>query len=201
MSSLTKPVLVLNKSWLPVNTISVEKAINMLFSCYANGEPKAKIIEAENFSQLTWSDWSKLRPKEGEDYIAGANYFLKVPEVILLTRYNKLPKTKANFSRKEIFKRDNYTCQVCSKKVDGFTGSIDHLIPKSRSGKTEWTNCCVMCVPCNGKKANRTLEEAGMKLLKIPIKPKLNFFRNEIKPLKSWENFISEVYWNTELQN
>lgn len=199
MSILTRPVLVLNKGWTPIRTVSVEEAIKKLTSTYKNGEPKAKVILAESYSQYTWDDWSKLKPANDEDFIRTSSIFIKVPEVIFYTRYDKLPKAKVTFSRRAIFLRDEGICQYCSKKIPT-EWTLDHINPRSLGGITEWRNVCLCCVFCNRKKANRTLKQAGMKLLKEPTVPKATLFKgNIVKPLKSWSAFLSETYWTVPL--
>ncbi len=206
MSALSNRVLVLNKSWTPIGTISVKRAIIVLFSYENNGEPKAKIVEPESYSQYTWEDWSQLRPKDGEDRIMSANMEFKVPEVIVLTKYDKFPKPRTQFSRRELYKRDNNTCMYCGCKPGTAELTIDHIIPKSRirpgECATTWENTVLCCVSCNRKKANRTPEEAGMKLLCKPVKPKFSLIRGEVtKPLKSWTQFLGELYWQIPLQD
>ncbi len=199
MSVLTRPVLVLNKGWTPINTVSVESAIRKLASTYKNGEPKAKVVLPESYTQFTWDDWSKLKPADGEDFIRTTSVFIKIPEVIFLTRYDRLPKPKVTFSRKAIFLRDDGICQYCSKKIPT-EWTLDHIVPRSLGGITEWKNCCLCCVNCNRKKANRTLKQSGMTLLKEPTKPKATLFKgNILKPLDSWKSFITEIYWNIPL--
>lgn len=104
--------LVLNKNWAPVSAISLEDAITKVFSTYDDGTPKARIIEPESYTAMTWDDWSKIRPTVDEDKIAGSNIFFRIPEIILLSRYEKLPKPKVNFSRRTLYKRDKLTCFI-----------------------------------------------------------------------------------------
>ena len=198
MSVLTKNrCLVLNKSWTPVGTVNLERAIIMLFSTYENGVPKARVIDPESYQTMTWDDWSKLKPLATDEVIRGANVMFKIPEVILLSRYDKLPNPKVHFSRRNLFKRDGQICQYCQKKFPAPELTIDHVNPRSRGGLTSWENCVLACVDCNSKKANRTPEEAGMKLRKQPKKPHGKLIRYDgLKRVKSWEAFLGEAYWN-----
>src|SRR5437870_761778 len=108
--------LVLNKNWAPVGTVTLERAIIMLFSTYANNEPKARVIEPSSYQAFTWDDWSKLKPELTDEVIRSANMAFKIPEIILLSRYEKLPKPKVHFSRRTLYKRDDMTCQYCGCK-------------------------------------------------------------------------------------
>jgi 5-methylcytosine-specific restriction endonuclease McrA len=197
-----RKVLVLNKSWSPVNIVPLKEAIGMLFP--ENGEtPRARIIDAANdFMTFTWDDWSKIRPNEGEDVIRGIGRDFRIPEVILLTVYDKTAKRKVRFSRRAIYKRDNYQCMYCGGMPGTEELTIDHVLPRCLGGQTTWLNCVVACVKCNSRKDAKTIKQAGMKLLKEPTKPKFDLFAVERKVVpKSWTNFLSESYWSVELQN
>lgn len=206
----SKKVLVLNKLWTAIDTCSLADAIVLLFGEFKykleDGsiatEPKAKIVDPyTNFNTYTWEDWSKLKPKKNEETIRTYREEFRIPEVILLSRYDRVPVAKMHFNRRSLFKRDDYKCQYCGCSPGSGELTIDHIVPKSRNGKTTWTNCVLSCVKCNSKKANRTPEEANMKLLKVPKKPKFNISCLEKTIPQSWEHFLSEVYWNTELDN
>lgn len=196
-----REVLVLNKGWTAVGIVSLERAIVMLFSTYKDGTPKAKIIDPQDFQQYQWSDWSAMKPKDGEEKLATARADFRIPEVILLSRYEKLPQQKANFSRRTLFRRDNFQCQYCGCKPGSGELTLDHIQPKSRGGKTTWENIVCACVNCNARKADRTPDEAGMKLRTTPRKPTLPICRRHAQKCASWKHFLSEVYWEVELEN
>lgn len=106
-------VLVLNKNWQPIEIASLQDALTKVINTYNNGKPKAHIIDCANdFQTMTWDDWSKIKPQEGERICRSVNASYRVPEVIQLTKYDKLPHRKVQFSRRVIYKRDNYTCFV-----------------------------------------------------------------------------------------
>jgi 5-methylcytosine-specific restriction endonuclease McrA len=200
---LNKEVLVLNKSWVPVKTTTLDHAICLAYSTYKNGEPKAKIIETEDinkFQEYTWNDWSKIKPKEGEITISSANQIYRIPLVIRLTHYDKLPKKIVKFSRKAIYTRDGGKCLYCGIKVSQ-EWTLDHILPKSRGGATTWENICLCCLKCNMKKGSKTAQEANMKLRSKPAKPKPDFIYKQLAKCDSWESFISTVYWNVELES
>lgn len=175
----------------------------MLFSTYEDdGQPKARIIEPESYAALTWEDWSKLKPLATDEKIASANMFFRIPEIILLSRYEKLPKPKVQFSRRTLYKRDRMTCQYCGCQPGGEELTIDHVTPRSKGGETTWENCVLACVKCNRRKADKTLQESGLKLIKHPKKPEVALFKYDtVKPVKSWQAFLGECYWNVELRN
>jgi 5-methylcytosine-specific restriction endonuclease McrA len=202
MSVLTqRKVLVGNKGWSPIAIVTVERAICLVCSTYNDGEPKAKIVDPTGeFRLYTWEDWSKLIPNEGEACIRSAKASFRIPEIVILTRYNKLPNQRVHFSRRTIYKRDGNQCQYCGAKPGTPELSIDHVLPRSRGGMTTWENCVLACTRCNKRKADRIPEECNMKLLKKPTKPKYSFFKGEYQ-CKSWETLLGAAYWLTELEN
>jgi 5-methylcytosine-specific restriction endonuclease McrA len=98
----------------------------------------------------------------------------KIPTALVLVEYVRVPYRKAYVTKKNVLRRDNYTCQYCGCRVSFKTGTIDHVLPSSRGGKNDWSNLTTSCRKCNSKKANRTPNEAGMKLLSVPKAPEID---------------------------
>jgi len=198
---LDNPTLVLNKGWSPINVIPVHRAICLTFS------EKAQIIDPLlGFQQFTWNDWANMVPNKDEKSIkAGKDIRFRIPEVILLNKYDKLHNRKVNFCRRELYRRDEFQCQYCGARPGAKELSVDHIHPRSLGGKTTWENCVVSCMKCNAKKANMTLQECKMTLMNVPVRPKHNLYhgqrKNMPKSWKSWESLISEAYWEIELDN
>lgn len=194
--------LVLNKNWRAIGTVSLEDAITKVFSTYNDGTPKAHIIEPESYQTFTWADWAKIQPDVNEEKISTVNMAFRIPEIIVLSKYEKMPKPKVHFSRRTLYKRDKMQCQYCGCKPGSEELTIEHVIPRSKGGLTTWENCVLACVACNRKKADKTPAQAGMKLLREPKKPDFNLYRFETyKPVKSWQAFLGEAYWSVELEN
>jgi len=124
-----------------------------------------------------------------------------VPEVITLTRFSKLPTATVPFSRRNLFKRDRYTCQYCNKRPRQDELTIDHVVPRSHGGGSTWENCVLACIDCNHRKADRTPKQAHLTLKQEPLRPKWNpvYSRYETR-YESWAKFISDAYWNAELE-
>src|SRR5262249_1038324 len=127
-----------------------------------------------------WEEWLELAPAEGAPTIRTARVRLCVPEVVALQHYDQLPLASGNFSRRNVAKRDHYTCQYCGAQpgVAGLT--IDPAGPRSQGGPANWTNWVAACLRCNARKADRTPERAGMRLRKLPTRP-------EWKPYGTWQ--------------
>lgn len=92
----------------------------------------------------------------------------KLPLHVVLKKYVNIPYREVSTSRKNIFKRDDYTCQYCEIKLDSETATVDHVLPRCRGGKHEWQNVVTCCLKCNRKKGDKTPNEANMPLRKTP---------------------------------
>lgn len=111
-----------------------------------------------------------------------------LPKAIRLKNYIRVPRIKVYLSRKNIHRRDNYTCQYCGKSVPQEKATIDHVLPRSRGGKNTWENLVCSCVNCNVKKGDCTPKEANMPLLCSPREPKyLN--TQEVKLPSIWSRW------------
>lgn len=183
---------------MAIGIITLDKAIKKVVSTYKDGTPKARIIDCLNDFQLfSWEDWLQLSPSENEEGMRSVNAIFRIPEVIQYTRYDKLPKTRLNYNRSAVYKRDNHSCQYCGEQKTRSELSLDHVVPRCQGGVTSWENVVVACTKCNSKKAGRTPKEAKMKLLNVPQKPNYNFFYDEVK-IKSWEQFLKNCTWNID---
>ncbi len=192
---LQRPSLVLNRNWQPVNVATVARSLVLLWN------ESARVVDPASFQLYTWEDWSRLRPRAGEAFIQAVRQRLRVPEVIVLAEYDRLPQAGVSFSRRNIFKRDHYACQYCGVQPGSQELTIDHIVPRSRGGLTNWENCVLACVACNKRKADRTLAQVGMKLHRTPTRPNWKpFYARHSVRCESWSKFLSEAYWNVALE-
>ncbi len=194
-------VLVLNKHFIACNVTTWRRAIQLVYLDRAN-------VVDEEYRVYNFKDWCELSQMM-EDCPAGFIHTFKlkiaIPEVIMLKFYDKIQFEEPKLTRKNIYEHYGYRCCYCGKKFSSEELNIDHIIPRSRGGKTEWNNIVTSCIKCNLKKGNLTPDEAGMKLLIKPHKPqskiKLSFVLNSnIKIRSSWQKFIDHLYWNIELE-
>lgn len=193
---LNRPTLVLNRNWQPVGIATVSRTLVKLW----NGT--ARVVDPNDYQIYSWSDWSALQPDDDEPFIQTTSLRLRVPEVITLTKYDRVPNRSVAFSRRNLFKRDKFTCQYCQKRPGSEELTIDHVTPRSHGGATTWENCVVACVDCNSRKANRTPEQARMPLKRDPAQPRWKPVYASIGiRIDSWSKFVSEVYWNVELES
>ncbi len=192
---LQRPALVLNRNWQPVNVATVGRAMVLLWN------ESAQVVDPADYRLYDWADWSRMSPAVGEPFIQSVRQRLRVPEVIVLASYNQLPNGAVSFSRRNIFKRDHFACQYCGRQPGAGELTIDHVVPRSRGGVSTWENCVLACIDCNKRKADRTLVQSGLKLAKPPVRPKWQprYARHSVR-IASWAKFVSEAYWNIELE-
>lgn len=149
-------VLTLSPNYEPIGTISWKKAISLVFM--------NKVQTLEEYDQ----------------YISSPSTSIKIPSVVVLKTNNWKRINSVRFSRKNVWLRDEGCCQYCGKNVSIHTFTIDHVHPKCYGGKTTWDNVVVSCYNCNQKKGEKTLKEAGIKLINVPKKPTRLPFINEV---------------------
>jgi 5-methylcytosine-specific restriction endonuclease McrA len=157
-------------------------------------------VDPQTYQLFNWEDWSRLEPSDDQAFIQAVTQRFCVPEIVALVNFDRIPASSVTFSRRNLFKRDRYTCQYCGSQPVADELTIDHVIPRSQGGQSTWTNCVLACVDCNHKKADRTPDQARMRLRKAPIRPGWNpvYSRHSVR-MDSWQKFISEAYWNAEL--
>jgi 5-methylcytosine-specific restriction endonuclease McrA len=185
-------VLVLNRSWQAIHVKSPLEAMTMMYSDTAT----ALDIRGEDYMvPLKWQDWVKLPVEnESDDFIQTVRGNIKIPKVLVLCNYNKVPRKRPKFSPKAVWDRDEGTCQYTGRKLTPQEANIDHVIPRSRGGKTDWSNCVLTHKEVNSQKADRTPEEAGLKLIKKPQDPKelpSTFYIRNKHNVREWDLFLN----------
>ncbi len=142
-------MLVLNATYEPLSVVSIKRAVVLLL------KEKAELLEA------------------AETTLRARGIAMPVPLVIRMVYYVRIPRAMAlPLSRRSIMARDQYTCQYCGATPLRADLTLDHVLPRSRGGRTEWENVVVACRVCNQKKGNRTPREAQMSLARPPRRPR-----------------------------
>jgi hypothetical protein len=160
MKSQNNKCLLLNADYMPLSIIDWKRALTWLVRYENNSRYGIDIV-----------DFYK------NDYIIGVNNKkYPIPAVARTKRFFQIKDSSITFSRKNIFLRDQYTCQYCNQTFENKQLTYDHVIPKSKwyhndGSPTTWTNIVTACVNCNRKKGNRTPKQANMPLYNLPIKP------------------------------
>lgn len=189
---LERPVLVLNRYWQPVHTCSVRRSLHLL--CTGN----AQVVQVggdERFKTHDLASWIGFSASsDEEDKIHGARIALLVPKVIVLAWYDRMPRLEVKFTRRNVFLRDQFTCQYCAKVLPEAQLNLDHVMPRDKGGRTTWDNIVTSCFRCNTRKANKLPVEAGMLPKSKPHAPRW-------RPLFGLqENGLADESWHHFLQ-
>lgn len=168
METRGRKVLILNQDYSALTICSVKKAFILIY-----------LNKAELVSQ---ADGMALRT---------VSLAYPMPSIIRLFSYVSLPYKGVMLSRQNVFKRDGHTCQYCGATKDL---TLDHVIPRSRGGRSHWNNLVSACKRCNSRKGDRTPEEADMPLKKQPFKPSFVMFLRDFSdhPEKDWEPYLGK---------
>jgi len=157
----------------------------------------AKSIDSD-FVSYTLEDWvEKSKELIHHKKIRTVSFEIAVPDIIVLTHYDRLPMREVKFTRQNVFQRDKYICQYCGLKFKMHELTKDHIIPRSRNGKNSWNNIVTCCFSCNHKKSDRTPAEARMKLIHLPTTP--NWFNpltklvNHPRLKPAWKDFLEKT--------
>lgn len=193
MNHLTREtVLVLNRNWQAIHVKNPLEAMTMMYSDTATA---LDIRGEDHMVPLKWADWVQLPIEQGkDDFIQTVRGNIKVPKVLVLCNYDKVPRKRPKFSAKAIWERDQGICQYSGKKLTPQDANIDHVIPRSRGGRTDWGNCVLTHKEINSKKADRTPEEAGLKLIRKPQDPKelpSTFYIKNKHNVREWDMFLN----------
>lgn len=197
---MNQPVLVLNRLWQAVNVCTARRAITLLFEGRAQVVVESEDGSFQTYNFTEWRDFSSSYT--GDACVHTVSFRIRIPQVILLLMFDRQPKKEVKFTRHNIFERDKNTCQYCGRVFDRKDLNLDHVIPRDRGGPTTWENIVCSCIECNTRKGNRTPQEAGMRLIRKPKRPRWRPFVQVNLGLQlhdSWKHFIDLAYWNVEL--
>lgn len=165
-----RPVLVLNASFEPINVCAARRALVLILKGVASAEEHTPM------------------------QVHSSRNALRLPSVIRLHDYRRIPHQTRSLSRKNILMRDRYTCQYCQKVLPAGELTLDHVMPRSRGGATSWENLVACCHPCNNRKGNRTPEEANFRLLRPPKPFSLHTSRHLMRLLarsdEQWRKYL-----------
>jgi 5-methylcytosine-specific restriction endonuclease McrA len=165
---MTEAVLVLNANYEPVNVCDLRRAINLILA------EKAMLV------------------LNGRGVIHTVTHMYPRPSIIRLNLMINRPRAVVKLTRREVFRRDNYTCQYCGKHTINLT--IDHIIPRHMGGRHIWTNVVAACSSCNHHKGGRTLVEANMHLQRPAREPPASaqyIFGRHLPEYAEWEPFLA----------
>jgi 5-methylcytosine-specific restriction endonuclease McrA len=161
-------VLVLNRHWLAIDSITPAEAFGHL----ATGSARALKIEGDAMQAFDWEDWRGLPVEDGVPVVGTTRGPVRVPTVIVLSRYDRVPIHVPRLGFRALWERDGGRCQYSGRKLTPGEANIDHIIPRSRGGRDDWENCVLADRSINARKGARTPAEAGLRLLSQPRTPR-----------------------------
>lgn len=186
-------VLVLNKNYQAIAFTTFKRAVAKLYT------QRVEVIDFSNntFNNYDFSSWLEYSATSNKECLwLSDEDKIVLPPAIRSLHCDKSITRKLRVVSKNIFIRDDYLCAYCGKRFSTNNLSIDHIIPKSKKGPHTWDNLITACIPCNSKKGDRTLKEAGMSLLYQPYTPQFRLFSKEVvsrldeDTKNTWSKFI-----------
>lgn len=183
-------VLVLNRNWQAINATTPALAFGQMATDAATG---LDIRGPDWMVPVKWDDWLKLPVGEQDFSVGTARGPVRVPTVLVLSRFDRVPMKRPKFSLRHIWERDGGRCQYTGKPLGAKDGNIDHVVPRSRGGQTTWENCVLADRAVNQKKANRTPAEAGLRLARNPERPReipVTWVLRNVHEIPEWDVFL-----------
>ena len=185
---LHSTVLVLNCSFVPVHVTTARRAFTMIFQDVAR-------VVSPSYETFDFESWCNVEAN-GDEAIGTSSGAIRVPRVILLCRYDRIPRRHVRYSRLNVFARDKFTCQYCGTRPPRVQLNLDHVVPRSMGGKTTWENVVCSCVDCNRRKGGRTPQQARIKLCRVPARPRwtplMNLAAAGVR-YDEWQPFLSII--------
>lgn len=183
MELLKTKVLVINRQWQGYEETTVEAALRDMCRGACTG------IDMEFMRPVTWDEWIKLPIREGDRSIQSLRGAVRIPTVVCKAKYANMPKRKPKWSKRGVAQRDKYICQFTGEYAPD--GNLDHVLSRSRGGRDTWLNTVWAKREVNSKKADKSLEELGWKLIRKPAEPKEMPMIKLIKPRHpDWQTFL-----------
>ncbi len=203
---LDEKVLVLNRLYTAIRVISARRAFIML--CKQAAEVIA--VEEGRYHNYDFDSWAQIAALQKEfepdahTWVRTPRFDIAVPKIIRLLGYDRLPRQEVKLNRRNLYARDASRCQYCGRHFPTRELTIDHVLPRVQGGAHRWQNLVCACVKCNARKGGRTPEEAHMKLIRKPVRPRRNpvlTLRLGSAKYQSWKAFLNDAYWTVELRD
>ncbi|HMN95560.1 MAG TPA: HNH endonuclease [Phycisphaerales bacterium] len=205
-AGLDAKVLVLNRVYAAMRVIDARRAFGMLI------KEIAEVVAIEdgryvNYDFETWAEVAAFQREyepEHHDWVRTTRLVIAVPKIIRVLGYDRFPREHVKLNRRNIYARDGSRCQYCGQRFPTKELTLDHVVPRVQGGENSWTNLVCACVRCNARKGGRTPEQARMKLVRRPVRPRRNpaiAIRLGSPKYQSWRAFLDEAYWTVELRD
>ena len=195
-SVLQRPTLVLNRNWQPVNVATVARALVLVWN------ESARVVDPQDYQLYTWADWSRLRAAHRRAVHPGGPVPAAGAGGGRLERLRPAAGGRTSPSAAGTFSSGTTTpASTAAPSRAARSLTLDHVLPRSQGGVSNWENCVLACMACNKRKADRTPEQARMRLRRHPVRPTWKpLYADHSVRIESWSKFISEAYWNVTLR-
>jgi 5-methylcytosine-specific restriction endonuclease McrA len=190
-------VLVLNRFYNPINVVTARRAFILL---YKENAEAIDTLDA-GFTAYRIGDWiglsgSRYGSNGGcSEFVRTPRYAVMVPRIIRLFACASLPKHEVKFTKRNVLVRDAHRCQYCGRRQPASRLTVDHVVPRSRGGRSSWTNIVAACIECNTRKGGKLPWEVGMKLVRPPGVPRKNpaiLDKARMTRYRAWLSFVRE---------
>lgn len=183
-------VLVLNRNWQAVHSTSPVE----IFGAMVNEQALGLAIDGPDWmSPLSWKEWQALEIRPGDRSIGTINGRVRIPTVVVLQDFDRVPRKRLSFGLQGLWERDGGRCQYTGRQLRREEANIDHVVPSSRGGESSWENCVLSDREVNNRKADRTPQEAGLRLIREPRRPSVrpvSDFINNKHEIADWRIFL-----------
>lgn len=184
-------VLVLNRNWQAINISTPAMTFCQMCTDVATG---LDICGVDHMVPVRWEDWNDLPIRDGDNSIGTATGRIRVPTVVVLANFSRVPMKRPKFNLRNLWERDGGRCQYTGRELAPGEGNIDHVMPRSRGGETSWENCVIADRKVNTRKADKTPSEAGLKLRQKPYTPHevpVTMMLKNRHGITDWDPFLS----------
>lgn len=198
---MSAQVLLLNRNFLALEVTSWQRALALVYL------DRALVVDDEykTYDFKNWKELSQTIEENPAGFVHSPTLKIAIPEVIALKAFDKVPIREVPFTRRNIYHHYGNRCCYCGKQFAIEQLNLDHVVPRSRGGATDWSNIVTSCIPCNLRKGCRLPAEAQMHLVLKPSKPKPKrgaalLVHSPVAMRRSWQRFIDTIYWNSRLE-
>jgi 5-methylcytosine-specific restriction endonuclease McrA len=184
-------VLVLNRHWQAIGVKTPMEAFSMMA---AGNATALDMLGEHELRPVRWEEWLNLPVRDDDQSIGTVHGPVRVPTVLVLARFDRVPKRRPKFCAKAIWERDGGVCQYTGKKLRPGEGNIDHVVPISRGGASSWENCVLADRRVNSRKGSKLPEEAGLKLMRQPFVPRevpVTMLIRNTHQVQDWRLFLN----------
>ena len=184
-------VLVLNRHWQAIGVKTPMEAFSMMA---AGNATALDMLGEHELRPVRWEEWLDLPVRDDDQSIGTVHGPVRVPTVLVLARFDRVPKRRPKFCAKAIWERDGGVCQYTGKKLRPGEGNIDHVVPISRGGASSWENCVLADRRVNSRKGSKLPEEAGLKLMRQPFVPRevpVTLLIRNTHQVQDWRLFLN----------